>query len=119
MAMITDTRHRRRSWRRRGPSAAPQPTAGADRDGGSVRTITATYRNALAAFNCVDELINRGVPREQIDWKRGDPRLTVVIPAACEPEVNEVLVRHRPAALSGSSGRVHGSFDDSPAPGAP
>lgn len=80
--------------------------------------ITAIYRELSALLNAVDELINRGIPREQIHWRSDDRRVRVVIPAASEPEVNEALLRHRPAGLSGSSGRIFGGFEEHWAPGA-
>ena len=78
--------------------------------------ITAIYRELAALLNAVDELINRGIPREQIVWREDERHVRVVIPATSEPEVNEALLRHRPARLSGSSGRIFGCFDESTAP---
>lgn len=48
-------------------------------------TITATYRDPAAALNAVDELINRGVPPEQIFWPKDSLQVRVIVPTG-EPE---------------------------------
>lgn len=77
-----------------------------------ILTITATYREPAAMLNAADELINRGIPREQIHRRADSRQVKVIIPSVCEPEVNEALLRHRPAAFTGSSGRIVGCFED-------
>lgn len=63
-------------------------------------TITATYDNATALANVVDELVNDGIEREKIYRDEDKTQVKVIVPKSIEPAVLEILERHGPLAIT-------------------
>ncbi len=62
----------------------------------TARVITATYASADTLKNVTDDLINIGLPAEEIFADRDKKQIKVLVGSAIEPEVREVLERHNP-----------------------
>lgn len=63
-------------------------------------TITATYDNATALANVVDELVNDGIEREKIYRDEDKTQVKVIVHKSIEPAVLEILERHGPLAIT-------------------
>lgn len=65
-----------------------------------LKTNTATYDSKDTLANVVDDLINDGIPREQIFSDESTLEVKVTIPLTSEPEVSKILRRHNPLRLT-------------------
>lgn len=63
------------------------------------KTLTATYDDATALINVVDDLINDGLEREKIYSDKDNKLVKVIIPEVIEPEISAILKRHHPTSL--------------------
>ncbi|HEB68792.1 MAG TPA: hypothetical protein ENI88_04130 [Desulfobulbus sp.] len=59
-------------------------------------TLTATYEAADTLQNVVDDLINIGLPAEEIFADKERKTVKVIVPKVIEAEIREVLKRHDP-----------------------
>ncbi len=64
------------------------------------KTITATYESADALTNAVDELVADGLPSEELYRDDEKLQLKVMVPAAIEAGVVEILKRHHPSSVT-------------------
>ena len=64
------------------------------------KTITATYADAEAIKNVLDDLIGEGIPNETFYADFETRRVKVIIPATIEPEITEILRRHDPLEIA-------------------
>lgn len=64
-----------------------------------LKTITATYDSETTLANVVDDLVNDGLPREEIYRDNSAMQVKVMIPEASEPEISVILKRHNPTNL--------------------
>ncbi len=65
----------------------------------TARVITATYASAEALKNVTDDLINIGLPAEEIFADQENRQVKVLAGSAIEPEIREVLARHNPVEI--------------------
>lgn len=63
------------------------------------KTVTGDFATEDAMKNAMDDLVSTGIPREKVFLDTERMQLKVIIPAATEPEVNEILKRHEPTRL--------------------
>lgn len=63
------------------------------------KTITATYTNKDALKNVVDDLVNKDFPRESLYADEERSQVKVMLPESAEPEVIEILNRHKPIEI--------------------
>ncbi len=66
----------------------------------TARVVTATYSSADTLKNVVDDLVNIGLPAEEIYADREKKQVKVLAGSAIEPEIREVLGRHDPVEVS-------------------
>ena len=66
----------------------------------TAKVITATYASADTLKNVVDDLINIGLPAEEVFADKNSKQVKVIAAPAIEPEIREVLNRHNPTLLS-------------------
>jgi len=64
------------------------------------KTITATYASEAALKNVFDDLINIGLPAEEIFTDSAKKEVKVITGMDIEPEIREVLKRHEPEQVS-------------------
>ena len=64
-----------------------------------VKTLTATYVSPEALPNVVDDLINIGIPAEEILTDKETKSVKVIAPKVIEAEIKEVLQRHDPVRI--------------------
>lgn len=62
-------------------------------------TLTATYEAADTLQNVADDLINIGLPAEEIFTDRENRVVKVIAPKVIEAEIKEVLHRHDPIRI--------------------
>ncbi len=60
------------------------------------KTIVRTYDSVEALANVEEDLLATGIEQEQILVDKRNKQVKVVVPAAAEPEIVEILDRHRP-----------------------
>ncbi len=65
----------------------------------SVETLTATYKSVDTLQNVVDDLINIGMPAEEIFADEEGKAVKVIAPRVIEAEIKEVLHRHDPIRI--------------------
>lgn len=63
------------------------------------RTVTATYENADAVRNVVDELLGIGIPQEKFYAEMDKIQIKVITPESNQTEIVEILKRHHPKTL--------------------
>ena len=63
------------------------------------KTVTGDFASEGAMKNAMDDLVSTGIPRESVFMDTSLMQLKVIIPAATEPEVNEILKRHKPTKV--------------------
>ncbi len=63
------------------------------------KTVTGDFATEDAMKNAMDDLVSTGIPREKVFLDTERMQLKVIIPAATEPEVNEILKRHQPTRV--------------------
>lgn len=63
------------------------------------KTVTGDFATEDAMKNAMDDLVSTGIPREKVFMDTEHMQLKVIIPAATESEVNEILKRHQPTRL--------------------
>lgn len=63
------------------------------------KTVTGDFATEDAMKNAMDDLVSTGIPREKVFMDTENMQLKVIIPAATEPEVIEILKRHEPTRL--------------------
>lgn len=66
------------------------------------KTVTGTFDSADKAENAMDDLIASGIPQEKVYFDQANSQVKVMIPAATEAEIIEILNRHGPNQLSSS-----------------
>ncbi|HHB76289.1 MAG TPA: hypothetical protein ENK84_07075 [Desulfobulbus sp.] len=59
-------------------------------------TLTAAYESADTLQNVVDDLINIGLPAEEIFADKENRTVKVIAPKVIEAEIKEVMKRHDP-----------------------
>lgn len=59
-----------------------------------LKTIRGRYDDATQAKNTRDELINAGIPDEQINVDKDDHMIRVILPSEEDAEVLEIFDRH-------------------------
>jgi hypothetical protein len=64
------------------------------------KTITATYESMDQIKNAREDLIGSGIPQEKIFADEQGMQLKVMAPDTAEPEIMEILKRHRPGSTS-------------------
>lgn len=64
------------------------------------KTITATYASEASLKNVFDDLINIGLPEEEIYTDRSSKEVKVITGMDIEPEIMEVLKRHEPVKIN-------------------
>ncbi len=64
------------------------------------KTISATYSSEDALKNVFDDLINIGLPAEEIFTDKDKKEVKVITGMDIEPEIREVLKRHDPVKIS-------------------
>ncbi len=60
------------------------------------KTIIRAYASDEALKNVEEDLIATGIEQEQILIDKDTRRVRVVVPATAEPEIVEILERHKP-----------------------
>lgn len=60
------------------------------------KTITKTFEHVNTLKNVSDDLISTGIDQDQIYIDEDKKQVKLVIPAAIEPEILEILSRHQP-----------------------
>lgn len=65
----------------------------------TAKVITATFASAETLQNVVDDLINVGLPAEEVFADKKNKQVKVLAGSAVEPEIREVLGRHNPLAI--------------------
>ena len=63
------------------------------------KTITATFTDKDALKNVVDDLVNKDFPRENLYADEETSQVKVMLPESAEPEVIEILNRHKPIEI--------------------
>ncbi len=63
------------------------------------KTVTGDFATEDGMRNAMDDLVSTGLPRESVFMDASLMQLKVIIPAATEPEVIEILKRHGPTKL--------------------
>ncbi len=66
----------------------------------TAKVITATYASPETLQNVTDDLINIGLPAEEVFADREKNQVKVLAGSAIEPEIREVLSRHHPVEMS-------------------
>ncbi len=64
------------------------------------KTITATYASEASLKNVFDDLINIGLPEEEIYTDSSSKEVKVITGMDIEPEIMEVLKRHEPVKIN-------------------
>lgn len=62
--------------------------------------ITAVYGSHATVTNVIDDLVSVGIPREEIRVDDAKNQVQVVSPEVGEPEIKEILQRHKPIKLN-------------------
>jgi len=65
-----------------------------------LKTVTATYISRAAVTNAVDELVNAGIPREEVYSDDAKIQVKVMVPESGISGVMEILGRHEPTIVS-------------------
>jgi hypothetical protein len=65
-----------------------------------LKTVTATYASKTTVANVVDELINDGIPREEIYSDDATMQVKVMVPETGVSGIKEILIRHEPTEIS-------------------
>ncbi len=65
----------------------------------TAKVITATFASAEALKNVTDDLINIGLPAEEIFADKENRQVKVIAGSVIEPEIREVLNRHDPVEI--------------------
>ncbi len=60
------------------------------------KTTTATYTDKTALKNVDDELVNKGIPRENFFIDEAILQIKVMMPESEEQEIMDILNRHGP-----------------------
>lgn len=63
------------------------------------KTTTATYTDKIALKNVDDELVNKGVPRENFFIDEKILQIKVMMPESEEQEIMDILNRHGPTKV--------------------
>ena len=63
------------------------------------KTTTATYTDKIALKNVDDELVNKGVPRENFFIDEKILQIKVMMPESEEQEIMDILNRHGPTEV--------------------
>jgi hypothetical protein len=63
------------------------------------RTLTGTFNSPKAARNAHEDFIDSGFPSEALFHARGSAELKVRASSDNEPEIREILGRHKPAKI--------------------
>ncbi|BCO09771.1 hypothetical protein GF1_21470 [Desulfolithobacter dissulfuricans] len=66
---------------------------------GEAKVITATYGSEDTLKNVVDDLINIGLPAEEVYADKKSKQVKVITGSAIEREIREVLSRHNPSEI--------------------
>ncbi len=61
--------------------------------------VTAVYESEDTVTNAYDDLISTGIPSEKIRIDKDKRQIQVMTPDASEPEIVEILGRHKPVKL--------------------
>ena len=61
--------------------------------------ITAVYGSRATVANVVDDLASVGIPREEIKVDNEKNQVQVMTPNVTEPEIKEILERHKPVEI--------------------
>jgi hypothetical protein len=64
-----------------------------------MKTITGVFGTLGDAKNAEEDLIDTGIPAEQVHLDRDKLSVTVMMPASTEAEAREILGRHQPREL--------------------
>jgi len=65
-----------------------------------MKVITATYNSMSTVKNTVDDLISTGIESEKVYADEEHNQVKVMLPDTIEPEIKEILQRHKPIQLS-------------------
>ena len=68
------------------------------------RTITGRFVSHEAARNAHEDFVDSGFPGEKVFLERGSTELKVIASRDNEPEIREILTRHKPSEIE-----VHGA----------
>ena len=63
------------------------------------KTTTATYTDKIAIENVADELVNKGVPRENFFIDEKILQVKVMMPEIEQQEIMDILNRHGPTKI--------------------
>ncbi len=63
------------------------------------KTLTATYSDKMTLTNVIDDLVNKNMPRENLFADEDKLKVKVILPETVEPEIKEILNRHKPIEL--------------------
>lgn len=69
------------------------------------RTLTGKFASPETAKNAHEDFIDSGFPNETLFHARGSTELKVIASRDNEPEIREILERHKPEEIE-----VHGSI---------
>jgi len=64
-----------------------------------IKTLTATFGSKEALANVVDDLVNIGIPVEEIFADKEKKTVKVIAPKVVEAEIKEILQRHDPVRI--------------------
>ncbi|MCB1312427.1 MAG: hypothetical protein KDK29_11315 [Sedimentitalea sp.] len=68
------------------------------------KTLTGTFNSSDAARNAHEDFIASGFPTDKVYHARGSAELKVIASSDNEPEIREILGRHKPTEIE-----VHGA----------
>jgi hypothetical protein len=63
------------------------------------KTITAKYKDKNALTNVADELVNKGIPRENFFIDEKISQIKVMMPESAKQEIMDILNRHGPTEV--------------------
>ena len=66
----------------------------------SAKVLTAAFESADTLKNVIDDLINIGLPAEEVFADKKNREVKVIAPVSIEAEIQEVLQRHNPIRVS-------------------
>jgi hypothetical protein len=65
-----------------------------------LKTITANYDGKTTVANVVDDLVNNGIPRDDIYRDDTGMQVKVMVPESGVPGIRELLKRHNPTNMN-------------------
>ncbi len=65
-----------------------------------LKTITANYDSKITVANVVDDMVNNGIPRDDIYRDDTGMQVKVMVPETGVQGIRELLQRHRPTNMN-------------------